>query len=220
MKKIVLSLLSVTVIATAANAQLAIAPELGLNLSNITGKSGGVSSDTKMKAGLSVGAVIDLNLTDNISFQPGVFYRMTGYKSDFAGTDITANVNTIEIPLNFQYKFGEAGHNYFFAGVGPYVGYNFSGKVKGGGTTTDLEIGTDKVKDNIKPLDFGAGINAGYAMTNGFYARAHYQMGFANLDPISDADNTMHTSAIGVTVGYYLNAHKAHKAHKPAADKK
>ncbi len=218
MKKLILSLLSVAAIATSANAQLAIAPELGLNMANMTGKSGGTSSDYKMKAGLAVGAVIDFGLTDNLYLQPGLFYLMNGAKANVG--DATINVNTIQIPINFVYKLGEEGDNRFFFGVGPYIGYNLSASVKSGGNSTTINIGTDKTADGIKPMDFGVGLNLGYLLSNGIFVRAHYQMGLANLDPISDADNTLKTSAIGLTVGYYFGAHKGgHKA-KGGAKKK
>ncbi len=209
-------MLSVALIATTANAQLAIAPELGLNLANVTGKSGGVSTDTKMKAGLAIGAVIDLGIADNIYFQPGLFYLMNGAKANTG--DVTMNINTLQIPLNFVYKLGEEGGNRFFFGVGPYLGYNISANYKAGGNSTTIDIGTDKTKDGLKPLDFGAGVNVGYLMSMGVFVRAHYQMGFANLDPISDADNTMKSSAIGITVGYYFGGHKG--GHKAKGDAK
>jgi outer membrane protein with beta-barrel domain len=220
MKRIILSLASVAMIATAANAQLAIAPELGLNMANLTGKSGGSSVGTSMKAGVAVGAVIDLGITDNIYFQPGLFYEMTGCK--FTGTPTAKyNINTITIPLNFEYKTGEEGGSRFFVGIGPYIGYNISGTYSidaAGGIPSSsgtLKIGSAKPDasgnggDDIKALDFGAGVNVGYLLANGFYARVHYQMGFAELNPVGDANNSMKASGLGVTVGYYFGAKKA-----------
>ena len=222
MKKVFLSLFSLAALASTSQAQLAIAPELGLNMATINGKSGGVSQTTSMKAGLGVGAVVDVAITDNITFQPGLFYEMTGFKQSVMGTDVKVNINTLTIPLNFQYCFGEDNVG-FFVGIGPYLGYNISGNISGtgsGGSTT-LNIGSKKPDpttgaggDDIKALDFGAGLNLGYRMSNGFFARAHYQMGLANLDVMADADNTMHTSAFGVTVGYFFNSAKGHKGGK------
>ena len=214
MKRIILSLLSVATITTAANAQLAIAPELGLNMANMAMKSGGTTISTSMKAGLAVGAAIDLGLTDNIYFQPGLFYLMNGAKATVSGIDATYSLNTIQIPLNFEYKLGDDGDNRFFFGVGPYIGYNLSGTSKAGGTSNTLKIGSTKPDasgnggDDVKAMDFGAGVNIGYLLANGFFARVHYQMGFAELDPIGDANNSLKSSALGVTVGYYFGAKK------------
>jgi len=225
MKKIILSLLCIAAIGTTAKAQLAIAPELGLNMANITGKSDGTTVNTKMKAGIGLGAVIDLGLTDNIYFQPGLFYEMTGCSFTDEPTG-KYSINTITIPLNFEYKTGKEGGNRFFVGIGPYIAVNFSGTYSfdalGGyssGSSGSLKIGSAKTDpntgtggDDVKALDLGAGINIGYLVANGFYFRLHYQIGFTNLDPDGDANNTMYSSAFGATVGFYLNSKKISKA--------
>lgn len=208
MKKIVLSVLSVGVLATAANAQLIIGPELGLNMANMAIKSKGASWSTSMKAGLAVGASVNFGLTDNIYLQPGLFYLMNGCN---APSSTSINVSTIEIPVNVQYMFGNPGENRFFVGVGPYLGYNVGANMKSGGSTTTIDIGTDKAKDGLKPIDFGAGINVGYLLASGWFARVHYQFGFSNLDPVSDADNSSKASALGITVGHNFGG-KAKKA--------
>ena len=205
MKKIILSLLSVAVLATAANAQIAIAPELGLNMANVAFKP---SASTSMKAGLGIGAIVDIGLTDNLFLQPGLFYEMTG--CNFSGGSY--NVNTIQIPVNIEYKLGEAGSGRFFFGVGPYLADNIGGTIKVGSNSTSLKIGSDKANDDIKGMDFGIGLNFGYLLANGFYARAHYQMGMSNLQPGGDANNSIKTSAIGVTVGYYFGHKSAKKS--------
>ena len=209
MKKLILSLLAVATIATNSKAQLAIAPELGLNMSNITGKSMGTDLNLNMKAGLAIGANVDFGLTDNISLQPGLYYLMNGAKASQG--DGSINISTLQIPVNVEYKFGEEGGNRFFVGIGPYIGYNLSATAKGGGNSVTWKIGSDKDNDQLKAMDFGLGLNVGYLLTNGFFVRAHYQMGLTNLDPIGDADNSMKSSAIGLTVGYYFNHSDKHK---------
>jgi hypothetical protein len=237
MKKTILSLVAVGLMATAANAQIAIAPELGLNLSDISAKSqdpaGGThTTSTSMRPGLAVGAIVDIGITGNIFFQPGLFYEMTGAKSTDAPQS-KININTLVIPLNFEYKFGVAGGNRFFAGVGPYIGYNISGKetwdadpanyIPAGSHT--LTFGSDKgsalgTGDDLKALDLGLGLNVGYLLSNGFYVRAHYQMGLTNLLPGGDDKNSFKTSAFGLTVGYYLTGQKGSKKTKGTAKKK
>ena len=213
MKKTILSIFSVAAIATATNAQVTYGPEVGLNISNYMGKSGGKTQSTTAKAGLRVGGVVDFGLTDNISLQPGIFYVMNGYKQSAFGTDVSVSVNTIEVPINVEYKFGMPGGNRFFVGVGPYIALNMGGNVKiSGMPDRSLQIGSDANKDDMKALDFGAGINFGYQLVKGFYARAHYQMGFSNLDPAGNADNTMHNSNFGVAVGYMFGGKMMKKA--------
>jgi hypothetical protein len=209
MKKILLSLVAVALLGT-ANAQISFAPELGLNLANMSIKSGGTSMSTSMKAGLAVGGIADIGFTDNLSLQPGIFYVMNG--CNFSGGSY--NVGTIQVPINVIYKLGEEGGNRFFFGAGPFIGFNMSAKAKAGSTSTTIDIGTDKTKDGLKPLDFGVGVNLGYMLANGLFFRAHYQMGLANLDPISDADNTAKSSAVGVTAGYFFGKKGKKMGHK------
>jgi hypothetical protein len=212
--------LSVTALAASANAQLPIAPEGGLNIANLSGRADGYVQNTTPKAGLGLGAVIDVRLSNKITFQPGLFYEMTGFKqSDQTYGDVTVKVNTLTVPLNFQYSFRP--HNRgFFIGVGPYIGVNVSGKIKIAGSSMDLKFGSEKPNpltgsdgDYMKTVDVGLGVNAGYRWDNGLFVRLHSQTGLTNLDPISDADNTMYTSAVGITVGYFLNSSKGHKGY-------
>jgi len=205
MKKIILSLLSAGLIVNSSNAQIAIAPELGVNLANMSI----TNTTTSMKAGLAVGGVVDFGFTKNLYLQPGLFYLMNG--CSFTGGSMS--VNTIEIPVNVEYKLGDEGSNRFFFGAGPYLGYNVGGTIKNGGQSASLKIGSAKADlnssgDDIKALDLGIGVNIGYLLANGFYVRAHYQAGLTNLDP-SGGSSSIKTSAIGITVGYYFGAKKA-----------
>jgi hypothetical protein len=212
MKKLLLSLLSVAIIATAANAQICIAPELGLNMANMTFKSNNPQnsgpSGSSMKAGLGIGAIVDIGFTDNLFLQPGLFYLMNGCNLSGGGS---INVSTIQIPVNVEYKLGEVGSGRFFFGVGPYLGYNIGGNYKFNGMSSSLKIGSDAKSDNLTAMDLGFGINLGYQLANNFYARAHYQMGLSNLQPGGDANNSTKTSAVGITVGYYFCGKKTTK---------
>lgn len=203
MKKIILSLLAVGMLSSAANAQLRIAPELGLNMANMAIKG----TSTTMKAGAALGAVIDFSLTDNLTLQPGLFYMMNG--ASMTGGSIS--VNTIQIPINVIYLLGDEGDNRFFFGAGPYLGYNIGGNIKpSGGSSTSLNIGSDKLKDDIKAMDFGLGVNVGYLLASGLFFRAHYQTGLAELSP--QDGGSIKTSGIGVTAGYYFGAKKDKKS--------
>lgn len=210
MKKIILSLFSVAAIATTSNAQLSFAPEAGLNMANMNMKSAGSTVSTSMKPGVAIGAIVDFGFTDNLFLQPGLFYVMNGAK--LSSPSLTYSINSLQIPVNVIYKLGEDGNNRFFFGAGPYLAYNLSGNVSDGGGT--IHIGTDKAKDQLKPIDFGVGLNVGYLLVNGLFFRVHYQMGLTDLNPAGDSDGTVKTSALGVTAGYYLGHKKAKKPGK------
>jgi len=191
---------------------IAFGPELGLNMANMAFKysASGTTTKTKttFKPGLAVGGVVDFGFTNNIYLQPGLFFLMNGCNFSASGSGVYSspsgsyNLNTIQLPINFLFKLSKPGKNRIFFGIGPYVAYNIGGTSKSGSSSTTLKIGSDQTKDNVKALDLGAGINAGYQFAMGLLIRAHYQMGFANLTPGGNSSNSSTTSAIGLTVGY------------------
>ena len=208
MKKLLLSLLSLMVVTTGAKAQVMFGPEIGGLFSNYTGKEGGSSLESKAKFGLRVGGVADISVGDNFSIQPAVMYVKNGYKASNPAASVDVSINTLEIPVNVQYKFGKPGGDRFFIGVGPYMGFNLSGhdKVTYYGATNDItiKVGNDANNDFIKPLDFGLGLNAGYLLSSNLFVRAHYQHGLVNLQPGGDANNSAFNSNYGLSVGYFF----------------
>ena len=204
MKNIGLTILTIALTATIACAQ--VGAELGLNMANMAIKSKAGTAKTSYKPGFAIGIPADIALGPHMYFQPGAFFEMSGCK--FAGPPTGKYaINTVTIPLNFEYKSGEKCGSRFFVGIGPYIGYNVGGSygtdAYGFVPATDvtLKIGTGK-EDQLKALDIGAGINFGYILKVRLYARAHYQMGFTDLNPAADGTNTVKTSAFGITLGY------------------
>jgi len=140
---------------------------------------------------------------------------MNGYKLDdpFGGT-VTTTINTLEIPLNILYKFGKPGVDNFFVGVGPYIADNISGKFKendnfNGSASTKVNIGTGP-NDDLKPFDLGVGIDLGYGVMSGFFLRAHYQYGLANLAPQGNSQNTFNNVNYGLSVGFLFCGNNQH----------
>src|SRR6185437_2921169 len=123
MKKTLLSFLTCSLLMPSAVAQSVFAPEVGLNLANmkITGPS--ATANTSIETGVVVGANFDIRLADQVSLQPGIFYRMNGaiIKSDHTSKLF---VNAVEVPFNFWYKFGKPGTDVFCIGGGPYIALN------------------------------------------------------------------------------------------------
>lgn len=214
MKKIVL-LASVAFITQTASAQLSIAPEVGFQMTNVPTKIDGDKATAKYKAGFRIGANLDLEILEHLHVQGGLFYSDKGGKSKnetlSSGATIiesTGTLNYLEIPFYINYMTGEAGDNRFFVGVGPYIGYCLGGKSKynnpltGQDESVTLKVGTDKNNDNIKPIDFGININAGYLLSNNFYVRAQYGFGLTNIVPGGNKDNFEKNAGFAISVGY------------------
>ena len=189
-------------------------PEVGLNISNYSIKSGGASQKTDVKYGGMFGGIVEIDLDSNFYIQPGLFFFANGYKQNIVGGTAATTINTIEIPVYVGYKFGPVGTRGLFINVGPYVGFNKGGFTKFRGTfkyTRDLHIGSDST-DNVKILDLGAAANVGYQLMEGFFFSAHYQMGFMNVLPHGNSDNYLRNYNFGISIGYMFDAKKVKKA--------
>lgn len=187
------------------HAQTGFGIEAGYNLSNYTIKSKGNMVPTDMRYGGRIGILSDMALTDNLYFQPGIYYVSNGYKMNITNGYHSYRINTIEIPLNIEYKIGMLGTNRVFLGAGPYVGLNKDGNLLVHTNITDsrrdLMLGAKKGND-FKALDLGAGVNVGFQLTAGLFARLRGQMGIANLDPMGSKDSYVRNYSFSFSVGY------------------
>lgn len=203
-----------------SHAQLMIGPEGGLNVANYIQKSGSYKLDSKNVSGLRAGLTWDAALSHHSYIQTAIMYLRNGSTydvHDIMGMAYTLKlrVGTIEVPVNYVYKTGGKDGG-LFVGGGLFVAYNIAGKIDGNFDPT-LKIGSSS-SDNIKAVDLGAGLNAGYQFRSGLFARASYQAGLTDLNP-SAQNYTMKSKCFGITVGYLTG--KAHKkAGQPMDDAK
>jgi hypothetical protein len=175
-------------------AQIKFGPKLGLNLSTITLKTGGVSFDPTVVAGVNFGLVSEITLKNDFYLQPGILFSTKGSKYDALG-DTKFTTNNIEIPINALYKFNTGSVN-LFTFAGPYVGFAVGGKINSGGVSTDLKFsGADK---DLNAFDFGLNFGAGIEI-NSFQISAQYGLGLANLAP---SNGTMKNGVLGVSVAH------------------
>lgn len=208
MKNTVSTILLIASIATTANAQFAF--EGGLNAANLSLKSGGTSLATQYRYGESIGICAGLALDDaqHIYFEPGLFFQANGAK--VAGPPAREYVlNTINIPFNLEYKSGlRCGARWFF-GAGPYICNILSGTyhVDAYGPLPAVDAAFVIAPTNgfdLKKYEVGAGLNFGYLSRKHFFLRAHYQMGFSNMLPNGDAQNSFKQQSGGLTIGYAI----------------
>src|ERR1044072_7563469 len=85
MRKLIIAAACVTALSTAANAQISIAPEAGLNLANQQRKLGDEAMPNGLKLGFKAGANVNVPLGDYFVLQPGLFYSIKGVKFDKDG---------------------------------------------------------------------------------------------------------------------------------------
>jgi hypothetical protein len=186
---------------TDMQAQVRFGPTFGLNLSTMTAKSMGISLDPKTLVGFHVGVISEFNLAGKLFLQPAFLYSTKGSKYSVMESEATISPAFIEIPVNVVYKF-DSGSMKFFLEAGPYFAYGIGGKEKSDNETTDIKFGSGESND-LKPFDFGLNLGAGVEIKN-FFISAHYELGIANLAPVTTDNTEMKISVIGFSIGYLL----------------
>ncbi len=193
MKKISLLFFAFALTTSALFAQVRFGIQAGPAFSSMTSKASGVKL-TYNKTGFTAGVLAELPLSESgIHFRPALNFVQKG--GDFEGASI--NLNYLELPLDFVYKL-EAGSGKLFLGVGPSFALGLSGKAKSGGDSEDIEFGSGE--GEVKPLDLGGNILAGYELSNGLFLSVNYNLGFSNIS--NESEVKTRNNYFGIKLGY------------------
>lgn len=170
MKKL-LTLIFLVTTAVAVNAQeLSFGPRVGLNLSTLTDVD-----DAKMKPGLHAGLFMVYSFQEHFGVSIDALYSAEGAKyknvsengTQKITNEITQGLNYLRVPVQACLFFGDLGNPVRpKITLGPDIGFLLSAKTESettitdGNSTTTTET-TDKSKDGLKSIDFGAIVGAG-----------------------------------------------------------
>jgi hypothetical protein len=206
-----------------ASAQFGIGPLLGLNISDYRQTMEGIEHKNLVKLGGRIGMLFENPFNQHLYLQPGINYVTNGYKGNYANADILFVINTIEIPLNLEYKLGNECSNRFFFGGGPYFGLVKDGFIHltsgiNVDSRRDLYIGP-AVSDDVKRWDAGFGLNIGCELKGALIGRVHYQQGFRNVLPLGNDANSLYNYNCGLSVAYLFHVkhqikHKVKRKHE------
>jgi hypothetical protein len=209
MKRLTLSLVTVLIASFTLQAQLnttfGIKATPGFRTFHVKAESGGVEQVIDGSLfGVQAGGIVDLGFTPNFSIQPQLLFAYKGGK--LAGS-YNANIIAIDVPINFLYK-----REGFFMGGGPNISYALSGKAEAESGGTDID---DLYEDNatltLKRFEIGAVINMGYTFPSGFTIATTYTRGLNDILDEGPDDYSMHTSQLGLTLGYMFGGKTAKK---------
>ena len=182
--------------------------ECGLNLAvlNID------NTNTDINVGGSIGALVDIRMFGRFYIQSGLFYVINGGDNIAltSGDVVNWSINTIEIPVNIEFKTGRPGTTHFIIGLGPYFANNISGNSSDG---SSVKIGSSS-NDQLKMLDIGIGFNIGLELKNGLFFRIREQRGLSNLQPSAYGAGTVYAASDAITIGYLFGKKAKHKAHQ------
>ncbi|MVT08450.1 porin family protein [Chitinophaga tropicalis] len=201
MKKVALSIAALLV-AGISFGQVRYGVVGGLNLSSITTKEKGESSETAdLLAGVRAGITADLHLVNEFYIGTGLLFAGKG--SNAKGSDKTKlTLSYLQVPVNFMYK-PQLGSGHLVLGAGPYIAYGLKGKYKidDGEVKGKLNAFKDEAGDGkLKRLDAGLGVVAGYELKSNLYVGIHSDLGLVNI--ADKKDFKIRNTSFGVSVGY------------------
>jgi hypothetical protein len=184
-------------------------PTMGLEVN-----SGSTTENFTFKSnfGFNVGVLLETQIFDNISFQPGLLWYVKGgtetYNDNNTNGEFNMSINYLHVPLNLLYKV-DMGLFTPYIMAGGYLSYAISGtnKSKYGSyeNTTTLEFGEYK---HMLPFDAGVSFGAGVELSN-FRFILNYDLGMINIftppSSISKMTGTQKNYVFSVSVGYFLD---------------
>ncbi len=181
-------------------------PELGINVSGALVKVPGASAKGSPLPGFQAGVFALLPFTSpNLALGARLLYADEGYKPDIYQTRATIRVSFLKVPVNLIYK-PAGNHAKWEFGVGPYFAYGISGHytrndVNGG--QIKINFGNDPNRDDLKKIDMGADLMAGYNLHDKILIRGALDAGLVNYLAPGSVSNA-HCLSLGITVCYLL----------------
>lgn len=170
----------------------------GVNLNNVSTNDHDLKHELAGRTSIHLGVITDFKMSKSLSFQPQLLFSGRGAKVAHDDHSDVYAFNSLEIPLNFTYRKNAA--KGVFLGVGPSLGYNLSGKVKGDHDSEDIEFGS--AEGEIKRFDLGLNAILGYQFSNKYFVSTNYSSGLSNWSNNSNA--TWRNNILGISVGFFL----------------
>lgn len=178
----------------------------GLNLSNMMMKDDDDRGDEdfKMKAGIHLGAIVNIPLMDMVSLEPGIQISNKGYRTKQGDTKFKLNLIYFEIPVlgKFSYELGDI----TLVGLaGPVFGVGLSGKEKwnydGDKESDKIEWGSDD--DQARRPEVGLMFGAGVEMSS-FQFTLSYNLGLTSVSNESNNGFKFKNRVIGLSAAYFF----------------
>ncbi len=213
------------------HAQLAIAPEIGVGISDMRFAPilGFTAASTKPLPAFKIGAAIEAGFNKHVYLQSGLFFATKGqqrsysfYDSDTLNdqTNQTLNLYYIDAPVSIFFKTGQQGSGRVIFGLGATFSYLVTGtnmvhSVGVNGTPFDVSY-SSTIKtggNNWSPWDLGINLTGGYELPTGLYFKIYYTAGLKDLGLNTEMDKNR---IFGLSAGYFFG--KGRNINKEADD--
>lgn len=134
------------------------------------------------RVGFSLGVVGELSFSNNFYGNSSILFSTKGFENKLADgeDDSKDNLNYLEIPIHFGYKYSITNNISVLGECGPYFGYLLSAKGIDEGYKWN---GTE----DFNKVDFGVGFNVGVEFINRFRVTVGYDWGLSNINKNSDS---------------------------------
>ena len=200
MKKIMVIL--VAIFATnVAIAQVNFGFRAGYNAATVNSSDAEITEDGKALSGLNIGALMNVKLKGNLSFQTGLSIGTKGVSVAHEGHADKFKFTAADIPMNLVLNTKSG----LFVGTGLNFGYNLSGKLDAEDDPDEnysFEFG--KGKDFFRS-DLGLNFLAGYQTKSGLFLSANSLVGLKDLKP---GPETWKNNLFSVSIGYMFKSSK------------
>lgn len=184
----------------------------GVSTSNIYGRDGGLDTRGEVRAGFTLGLVVDAPICKKgLSFQPGIHYVQKGtftFKDD-AVREADA-LRYADLVLNLVKHFGAEGKTRFYMGVGPQIGFNLPSRkirVEDGDKTEvrSITFGNTAASD-YRGIDYGVNGLLGIRFKKNVTFAVNYTFGLRNLVPeeLISGDDRLRNGTVGFRLGYFF----------------
>lgn len=219
----------------AARAQLKIAPEIGVNSYRQTSRSFSPLTrityveKTDYQLGLRAGAVLTIDIDKHFSIQPGLFYVLDRTRRDYQtpgrwgtyyDTHVTQLIHAAQVPVYAVYRAGAQDKGHFFLGLGGYFTFHvgdwreYEGPLP---TVTVHVIEKNNLKfegdfPNLRRVDFGPSLMAGYQLACGLYVKGQYDYGLADIEPPTAGRSSIKSTSFALSLGYAFGRSGKHAA--------
>ena len=200
MKKIIVILFAIFA-TNAVIAQVNFGLRAGYNLATVNSSDDEISEDGKALSGLNIGALMNVKLKGNLSFQTGLTIGAKGVSIAHDGHADKYKFTAADIPMNLVLNTKSG----LFVGTGLNFGYNLSGKLDAEDDPDEnysFEFG--KGKDFFRS-DLGLNFLAGYQTKSGLFLSANSLVGLKDLKP---GPETWKNNLFSISIGYMLNSSK------------
>ncbi len=200
MKKIIVILFAIFA-TNAVIAQVNFGFRAGYNSASVNSSDEEITEDGKALSGLNIGALMNVKLKGNLSFQTGLSIGTKGVSVAHEGHADKFKFTAADIPMNLVLNTKSG----LFVGTGLNFGYNLSGKLDAEDDPDEnysFEFGEGK---NFFRSDLGLNFLAGYQTKSGLFLSANSLVGLKDLKP---GPETWKNNLFSVSIGYMFKSSK------------